>query len=131
MNLSELKRKSATELSEVAEAVGIEGAARLRKQDMIFAILKGHAQNGEQICGDGVIEILSDGYGFLRSGDSSFQAGPDDIYVSPNQIRRFNLRTGDSVTGRIRPPKPGERYFALLRVDTINDDRPEAAKSKI
>ncbi|MGH8427394.1 MAG: transcription termination factor Rho [Gammaproteobacteria bacterium] len=131
MNLSELKRKSAADLSEVAEAVGIEGAARLRKQDMIFAILKGHAQNGEQICGDGVIEILSDGYGFLRSGDGSFQAGPDDIYVSPNQIRRFNLRTGDSVSGRIRPPKTGERYFALLKVDTINDDRPEAAKSKI
>ncbi len=131
LNLSELKRKSPAELSELAESVGLEGAARLRKQEMIFAILKAHARNGERIGGDGTVEILSDGYGFLRSGDSSYQAGADDIYVSHSQIRRFNLRTGDTVSGRIRPPKSGERYFALLKVDTINRDKPEAAKSKI
>jgi len=131
LNLSELKRQSAAELSDVAQSVGLEGAARMRKQEMIFALLKAHAKNGQQICGDGVIEILSDGYGFLRSGDSSFQAGPDDIYVSPSQIRRFNLRTGDTIAGRIRPPKDSERYFALLKVDTINGDKPEAAKTKI
>ncbi|MGH8225773.1 MAG: transcription termination factor Rho [Gammaproteobacteria bacterium] len=131
LNLSELKRQSAAELSKLAETAGIEGAARLRKQEIIFAILKAHARKGEHIYGDGTVEVLSDGYGFLRSGDSSFQAGADDIYVSHSQIRRFNLRTGDTVSGRIRPPKDSERYFALLKVDTINDDKPEAAKSKI
>ncbi len=131
LNLSELKRQSAAELSELAETAGIEGAARLRKQEIIFAILKAHARKGEHIYGDGTVEVLSDGYGFLRSGDSSFQAGADDIYVSHSQIRRFNLRTGDTVSGRIRPPKDTERYFALLKVDTINDDKPEAVKSKI
>lgn len=131
LNMAELKRQSPAELSKVAEAVGFEGAARMRKQEMIFAILKAHAKKGEQICGEGVLEVLSDGYGFLRSGDSSFQAGPDDIYVSPSQIRRFNLRGGDSVVGRIRPPKDNERYFALLKVDSINNDKPEAAKTKI
>ena len=131
LNMSELKRQSAAELSQVAESVGLEGAARMRKQEMIFAILKAHARKGEQICGEGVLEVLSDGYGFLRSGDSSYQAGPDDIYVSPSQIRRFNLRGGDSIIGRIRPPKDNERYFALLKVDTINGDKPEAAKTKI
>ncbi|MGH8127902.1 MAG: transcription termination factor Rho [Gammaproteobacteria bacterium] len=131
MNMAELKRQSPAELSEVAEAVGFEGAARMRKQEMIFAILKAHAKKGEQICGEGVLEVLSDGYGFLRSGDSSYQAGPDDIYVSPSQIRRFNLRGGDAVVGRIRPPKDNERYFALLKVDSINDDKPESAKTKI
>ena len=131
LNMSELKRQSAAELSQVAESVGLEGAARMRKQEMIFAILKAHAKKGEQICGEGVLEVLSDGYGFLRSGDSSYQAGPDDIYVSPSQIRRFNLRGGDSIIGRIRPPKDNERYFALLKVDTINGDKPEAAKTKI
>ncbi|MDN5865319.1 MAG: transcription termination factor Rho, partial [Gammaproteobacteria bacterium] len=131
MNLSELKRKSPTELSELAESVGLEGAARMRKQEMIFAILKAHARNGQRIGGDGTVEILSDGYGFLRSGDASYQAGADDIYVSHSQIRRFNLRTGDTVSGRIRPPKNNERYFALLKVDTINQDKPEAAKTKI
>ncbi|MGH8161118.1 MAG: Rho termination factor N-terminal domain-containing protein, partial [Gammaproteobacteria bacterium] len=100
LSLSELKRKTPTELSELAESVGLEGAARLRKQEMIFAILKAHARNGERICGDGTVEILSDGYGFLRSADSSYQAGADDIYVSHSQIRRFNLRTGDTVSGR-------------------------------
>lgn len=131
LNLAELKRKSPSELSTVAEAVGLEGAARLRKQEMIFAILKAHAANGERICGEGVLETLSDGYGFLRSADGSFQAGPDDVYVSPSQIRRFNLRSGDTITGRIRPPRENERYFALLKVDTINGDLPAAARSKI
>ncbi len=131
LSLSELKRKSAEELSKLAESVGLEGAARLRKQEMIFAILKAHARNGQHIWGDGTVEILSDGYGFLRSGDSSYQAGADDIYVSHSQIRRFNLRTGDTVSGRIRPPKNSERYFALLKVDTINEDKPEAAKTKV
>ncbi len=131
LNMAELKRKSPAQLSEVAEAVGFEGAARMRKQEMIFAILRAHARKGEQICGEGVLEVLSDGYGFLRSGDSSYQAGPDDIYVSPSQIHRFNLRGGDSVVGRIRPPRDNERYFALLKVDSINDDKPEAAKTKI
>lgn len=131
LHLSELKKKKATELTEMAEQSGLEGAARMRKQDLIFALLKAHARSGERIYGEGVLEILSDGYGFLRSADSSFQAGPDDIYVSPSQIRRFNLRTGDFVSGRIRPPKDSERYFALLKVDTINDDKPDAAKGKI
>lgn len=131
LNLVELKRKSVVELSEVAEAVGLEGAARMRKQEMIFAIIKAHARNGERICGEGVLEILSDGYGFLRSADNSFQAGAADVYVSPNQVRRFNLRSGDTVTGRIRPPKDNERYFALLKVDTINGDDPAAARAKI
>jgi len=131
LNLAELKRKSVVELSDVAEAVGLEGAARMRKQEMIFAIIKAHARNGERIRGEGVLEILSDGYGFLRSADNSFQAGPADVYVSPNQIRRFNLRSGDTVTGRIRPPKDNERYFALIKVDTINADDPAAARTKI
>jgi transcription termination factor Rho len=105
--------------------------ARSRKQDVIFAILKAHAKRGEDISGDGVLEILQDGFGFLRSNDSSYLAGPDDIYVSPSQIRRFNLRTGDTIAGKIRPPKEGERYFALLKVDHINYDRPENAKNKV
>lgn len=111
--------------------MGLEGMARMRKQDIIFAILKGHAKKGEAIYGDGVLEILQDGFGFLRSADSSYLAGPDDIYVSPSQIRRFNLRTGDTVSGKIRPPKEGERYFALLKVDQINFEPPENAKSKV
>jgi transcription termination factor Rho len=105
--------------------------ARSRKQDVIFSILKAHARNGEEISGDGVLEILQDGFGFLRSAEGSYLAGPDDIYVSPSQIRRFNLRTGDSVAGKIRPPKEGERYFALLKVDHINFDPPENAKNKV
>jgi transcription termination factor Rho len=131
MNLTELKKKPANELIEMAEAFGIEGMARSRKQDVIFAILKAHAKNGEDIYGDGVLEILQDGFGFLRSGDSSYLAGPDDIYVSPSQIRRFSLRTGDTVSGKIRPPKEGERYFALLKVNEINYEKPEAAKNKV
>ncbi|TFH68002.1 transcription termination factor Rho [Gammaproteobacteria bacterium LSUCC0057] len=131
MNLSELKEKPINELVEMAAAAGLENIARSRKQDIIFAMLKRHAKSGEDIYGDGVLEILPDGFGFLRSGGSSYLAGPDDIYVSPSQIRRFNLRTGDSISGKIRPPKDGERYFALLKVDQINFDAPENSKSKI
>jgi len=131
MNLSELKEKPIDELVELATVAGLENIARSRKQDIIFAMLKRHAKGGEDISGDGVLEILPDGFGFLRSGGSSYLAGPDDIYVSPSQIRRFNLRTGDSISGKIRPPKDGERYFALLKVDQINFDAPESSKNKI
>ena len=131
MNLTELKQKTMPQLLEITESMNLENLARSRKQDVIFSILKAHAKSGEDIYGDGVLEILSDGFGFLRSADSSYLAGPDDIYVSPSQIRRFNLRKGDSIAGKIRPPKDGERYFALLKVDEINFDRPENAKNKI
>ena len=131
MNLTELKQLPAPELLTLSQSMGIEGTARQRKQDIIFSLLKAHAKKGEDIYGDGVLEILQDGFGFLRSADSSYLAGPDDIYVSPSQIRRFSLRTGDTVAGKIRPPKEGERYFALLKVDEINLDTPENAKSKI
>jgi transcription termination factor Rho len=131
MNLTELKKMSASQLLEFAETMKIEGMARSRKQDIIFGLLKAHARKGEDIFGDGVLEILQDGFGFLRSADSSYLAGPDDIYVSPSQIRRFNLRTGDTVSGKIRPPKEGERYFALLKVSEINFSPPEKAKNKV
>jgi transcription termination factor Rho len=131
MNLSELKLKPAAELVEIAQNMGAEGTARSRKQDIIFSILKLHAKKGEDIFGGGVLEILQDGFGFLRSADSSYLAGPDDIYVSPSQIRRFSLRTGDTVDGKIRPPKDSERYFALLKVDQINYEKPENAKNKV
>jgi transcription termination factor Rho len=131
MNLTELKTRPAAALVELGESLGVENLARSRKQDMIFSILKAHANLGEHIYGDGVLEILQDGFGFLRSSDSSYLAGPDDIYVSPSQIRRFNLRTGDTVSGLIRPPKEGERYFALLKVGQINHDAPENARSKV
>ncbi len=131
MNLTELKTMPMPELVALAESMNIEGMARSRKQDLIFAILKAQAKKGEDIYGDGVLEILQDGFGFLRSADSSYLAGPDDIYVSPSQIRRFNLRTGDTISGKIRPPKDGERYFALLKVNDINFDKPENAKNKI
>lgn len=131
MNLTELKKKSAAELIQLSEEYGLENMARSRKQDIIFAILKAHAKRGEDIYGDGVLEILQDGFGFLRSAEGSYLAGPDDIYVSPSQIRRFNLRTGDTISGKIRPPKEGERYFALLKVDHINFDAPENAKTKV
>jgi transcription termination factor Rho len=148
MNLTELKKKSASELIDLAQSLGLDGMARMRKQEVIFAILKSHAKKGEAIYGDGVLEILQDGFGFLRSADSSYMAGPDDIYVSPSQIRRFNLRTGDSVSGKIRirrfnlrtgdsvsgkirPPKESERYFALLKVDKINFEPPENSKNKV
>ena len=131
MNLTELKQQPATELVTLSEELGLDGLARSRKQDVIFEILKAHAKKGEDIYGDGVLEILQDGFGFLRSADSSYLAGPDDIYVSPSQIRRFNLRTGDNIAGKIRPPKDSERYFALLKVKEINFEPPEKAKGKI
>jgi transcription termination factor Rho len=131
MNLTELKNKPISELVAIAESMKLDNLARARKQDIIFAILKAHAKSGEDIFGGGALEILQDGFGFLRSADSSYLAGPDDIYVSPSQIRRFNLRTGDTINGKIRPPKDGERYFALLKVDEVNFDRPENARSKI
>ena len=131
MNLTELKEKSINELVQLAESMKLEHLARHRKQDIIFAILKAHAKSGEDIFGGGVLEILQDGFGFLRSADSSYLAGPDDIYVSPSQIRRFSLRTGDTIQGKIRPPKDGERYFALLKVNEVNFDRPENSRNKI
>lgn len=131
MNLTDLKTKPIEELIEIAKEMGMESLARSRKQDVIFNILKRHARSGEDIYGDGVLEILQDGFGFLRSAGSSYLAGPDDIYVSPSQIRRFNLRTGDTIAGKIRPPKEGERYFALLKVNEINFDKPENSRNKI
>ncbi len=131
MNLTDLKRKPVAELINIAESLDIEGFARSKKQDLIFAILKKQAKSGEDIYGDGVLEILTDGFGFLRCTDSSYLAGPDDIYVSPSQIRRFSLRTGDTITGKIRPPKESERYFAMLKVEQINYEPPENAKHKI
>jgi len=131
MSLNELRAKPINGLVKVAESMGLESLARSRKQDIIFSILKHHARNGEPIYGEGVIEILQDGFGFLRSADSSYLAGPDDIYISPNQVRRFNLRTGDSISGLIRPPKDGERYFALMKVGEINFDTPDSARNKV
>jgi transcription termination factor Rho len=130
MNLTELKQKSVSELMDLANASDLD-LSRARKQDIIFSLLKAHARKGESIYGDGALEILQDGFGFLRAPDSSYLAGPDDIYVSPSQIRRFNLRTGDSISGKIRPPKEAERYFALLQVDKINFENPENSKNKI
>jgi len=131
MNLLELKQKSPTELLNYAEELEIENASALRKQDMMFAILKQLAENDIQISGGGVLEILQDGFGFLRSPEANYLPGPDDIYVSPSQIRRFTLRTGDTVEGQIRAPKDGERYFALLKVNTINFEDPERSRHKV
>ncbi|MDO9365393.1 MAG: transcription termination factor Rho [Methylotenera sp.] len=131
MHLSDLKHLPVTELVEMAIANEIDNASRMRKQDLIFAILKNKAKKGESIFGDGTLEVLQDGFGFLRSPDTSYLAGPDDIYVSPSQIRRFNLHTGDSIQGEIRIPKDGERYFALVKVDMVNDEAPENTKHKI
>jgi transcription termination factor Rho len=131
MHLSDLKNHHVTDLVEMAVANEIEGANRLRKQELIFALLKNQAKKGESIFGEGTLEVLQDGFGFLRSPDTSYLAGPDDIYVSPSQIRRFNLHTGDSIEGEIRTPKEGERYFALVKVDKVNGDTPENSKNKI
>ena len=131
MHLSELKNHLITDLVEMAIANEIEGANRLRKQELIFALLKNQAKKGESIYGEGTLEVLQDGFGFLRSPDTSYLAGPDDIYVSPSQIRRFNLHTGDSIQGEIRTPKDGERYFALVKVDSVNGGPPEGSKNKI
>jgi transcription termination factor Rho len=131
LNLTELKTQPVADLVALAESMGLENMSRSRKQDVIFAVLQAHAKSGEGIVGEGVLEILQDGFGFLRSSDGSYLAGPDDIYVSPNQIRRFNLRTGDTVLGLIRPPKESERYFALLKVAEINLDAPENARGKV
>ena len=131
MHLSELKALHVTQLVDLASTLEIENAGRLRKQELMFAILKKKAKVGEQIFGDGVLEVLPDGFGFLRSPESSYLASTDDIYLSPSQIRRFNLHTGDSVEGEVRTPKEGERYFALVKVDKINGQPPEASKNKI
>ncbi len=131
MNLNDLKKKSIADLMELAQSLGVENVGRSRKQEIIFAILKSHTRKGEDIFGEGVLELLQDGYGFLRSSDSYYVANPDDVYVPPQLIRRFNLRTGDSISGRIRPPKEGERYFALTKIDSVNFDHPEQAKQKI
>jgi len=131
LNLTELKTQPVADLVALAESMGLENMSRSRKQDVIFAVLQAHSKSGEGIVGEGVLEILQDGFGFLRSSDGSYLAGPDDIYVSPNQIRRFNLRTGDTVLGLIRPPKESERYFALLKVAEINLDAPENARGKV
>ena len=131
MHLSDLKHLPVTEIVEMAVAHEIEGASRMRKQDLIFALLKNKAKKGETIFGDGTLEVLQDGFGFLRAPDSSYLAGPDDVYVSPSQIRRFNLHTGDTINGEVRTPKDGERYFALVKVDTVNGEAPENTKHKI
>ncbi len=131
MHLSDLKQLHVTELVEMATANAIEGANRLRKQELIFALLKNQAKKGVSIFGEGTLEVLPDGFGFLRSPDTSYLASPDDIYISPSQIRRFNLHTGDSIEGEIRIPKDGERYFALVKVDRVNGEPPENAKNKI
>jgi transcription termination factor Rho len=131
MNLQELKRKTPAELLAFAEELEIENASSLRKQDMLFAILKQLAENDVPISGDGVLEVLSDGFGFLRSPEANYLAGPDDIYVSPSQVRRFGLRTGDTVEGQIRSPRDGERYFALLKVNAINFDEPDRLRQRI
>ncbi|MCX4189511.1 transcription termination factor Rho [Methylophaga sp. OBS3] len=131
MNLTELKRQSAAELMELALSMNLEGLARNRKQELIFALVKAHAKQGEDVFTTGVLELLPDGFGFLRSPEDSYVAGPDDIYVSPSQIRRFHLRTGDTIKGKIRPPKDSERYFALVKVEEINYEKPDKSKNKV
>src|SRR3954454_15983494 len=131
MHLRELKQKPMAELVQLAKGLNIEGAAGLRKQELIFALLQAHAAQDQAVFGDGVLECLPDGFGFLRAPDYNYLPGPDDIYVSPSQIRRFNLRTGDRVSGSIRPPKEGERYFALIKVEAVNFEHPDVARDKI
>src|SRR3990172_5234818 len=131
MNLQEVKMKNIAELNDIAKELKIEGASNLRKQELIFAILQAQAEKNGVINGEGVLETLPDGFGFLRAPDYNYLPGPDDIYISPSQIRRFNLRTGDIVSGQIRPPKEGERYFALLKVEKVNYEDPDIARDKI
>ncbi|HVY33817.1 MAG TPA: Rho termination factor N-terminal domain-containing protein, partial [Caulobacteraceae bacterium] len=131
MSLQELKEKSPTDLLAFAEALEIENANAMRKQDMMFGILKALAEEGVEISGSGTMEVLPDGFGFLRSPEANYLSGPDDIYVSPSQIRKFGLRTGDSVEGGVRAPREGERYFALVKVDTINFENPENVRHKV
>jgi transcription termination factor Rho len=130
MHLKELKKRAPAELVEMAEEYEIEGASTMRRQDLMFAILKEVAEDGEEIIGQGTIEVLQDGFGFLRSPEANYLAGPDDIYVSPNQVRRSGLRTGDTVEGEIRAPKDGERYFALTKIQTVNYDDPDAVRHR-
>ena len=131
MNLVELKEKKISELTVMAKEFHIEGASGMRKQDLIFSLLQAHSEQNGLIYGEGVLEILPDGFGFLRATDANYLPGPDDIYISPSQIRRFNLRTGDTIAGQIRPPKSSERYFALLKVEKVNMEDPEVAREKI
>jgi len=131
MNLIELKKMKISELTELAKEFHIQGASRMRKQDLVFSLLQAHSEKNGLIYGEGVLEILPDGFGFLRAPDANYLPGPDDIYISPSQIRRFNLRTGDTVSGQIRPPKDSERYFALLKVESVNGEDPEIAREKI
>ncbi|MBD3635009.1 MAG: transcription termination factor Rho [Methylophaga sp.] len=131
MNLTELKKQSAAELMDLALSMNLEGLARNRKQELIFAIVKAHSKQGEDVVTTGVLELLPDGFGFLRSPEDSYVAGPDDVYVSPSQIRRFHLRTGDTIKGKIRPPKDSERYFALVKVEEINFEKPDKSKNKV
>jgi len=131
MKLSELKKSSPAKLLELAQSMGIENISRAKKQTLIFSILKAKAEANEEVVGDGVLDVIQDGYGFLRSPDDSYVSGPDDIYVSPNQIRRFNLSTGDFVSGNIRAPKKGEKYLALVKVDEVNDEDPDAIRNRI
>ena len=131
MHLKELKKKTPADLVAMAEEMGVEGASTMRKQDLMFSILKVQAENGVEIMGSGTIEVLNDGFGFLRSPEANYLAGPDDIYVAPSIVRRFGLRTGDTVEGEIRGPKEGERYFALTRVTTINFDDPEQVRHRV
>ena len=131
MNLVELKGKNIAELTDMANELNVEGAGGMRKQELIFGILQAQTEKNGMIFGEGVLEILPDGFGFLRAPDYNYLPGPDDIYVSPSQIRRFNIRTGDTVSGQIRPPKEGERYFALLKVESINYEDPEVSRTKI
>ena len=131
MHLKELKKKTSAELVEMAEELGVEGASTLRRQDIIFGILKEVAEDGEEIIGQGTIEVLTDGFGFLRNAEANYLAGPDDIYVSPNQVRKWGLRTGDTVEGEIRAPKDGERYFAIIKLMSVNFDDPEAVRHRV
>ncbi len=131
MNIEEIKRLPISELTNMAKDLNVAGASGMRRQDLIFAILQTQAEKNESITGSGVLEILPDSFGFLRAVDYNYLPSPDDIYISPSQIRRFSMRTGDTVAGEVRPPKDGEKYFALLKVDTVNFESPEGARSSL